>query len=55
MQAVAYRLPKWHPDTRRWRLRIGFYFDAQGRRVERTFWWPGQLALQRYSRLGDER
>jgi hypothetical protein len=41
MQATTHRLPNWHPATNRWRLRIGYRLNAQGKRVEQTFWWAG--------------
>ncbi|HEX8339983.1 MAG TPA: hypothetical protein VF624_03650 [Tepidisphaeraceae bacterium] len=35
-----FRLPTWLNDgTNRWRMRIGFHFGKNGRRVEKPFYW----------------
>jgi hypothetical protein len=37
-----FRLPMWLGDgSHRWRMRIGYHFGKDGRRVEKPFYWPG--------------
>jgi hypothetical protein len=39
-QESSFRLPEWLGDgTRRWRMRVGYQFGKNGRRVEKPFYW----------------